>query len=98
MLHSFEVRRDDEVERLEAQRREEAREQAEKMKARQEQLAAPTADEGPAGAAPQPQGASSSQPEKPRTVVREGRKVGRNEPCPCGSGKKYKQCCGKLES
>jgi preprotein translocase subunit SecA len=32
--------------------------------------------------------------EKP--FVREGRKVGRNEPCPCGSGKKYKQCCGKL--
>jgi SEC-C motif-containing protein len=29
------------------------------------------------------------------TVTREGRKVGRNEPCPCGSGKKYKQCCGK---
>ena len=24
------------------------------------------------------------------------RKVGRNEPCPCGSGKKFKQCCGKL--
>jgi preprotein translocase subunit SecA len=23
-------------------------------------------------------------------------KVGRNDPCPCGSGKKYKQCCGKL--
>ena len=29
--------------------------------------------------------------------VREGRKVGRNEPCPCGSGKKYKQCHGRLE-
>ncbi len=29
-----------------------------------------------------------------RTVVRETKKVGRNEPCPCGSGKKYKQCCG----
>jgi preprotein translocase subunit SecA len=28
--------------------------------------------------------------------VREGRKVGRNEPCPCGSGKKYKHCHGKL--
>jgi len=28
--------------------------------------------------------------------VREGKKVGRNEPCPCGSGKKYKQCHGKL--
>jgi len=29
--------------------------------------------------------------------VREGRKVGRNEPCPCGSGKKFKQCHGRLE-
>ena len=31
---------------------------------------------------------------KSHTVVKE-RKVGRNEPCPCGSGKKYKQCCGR---
>lgn len=29
--------------------------------------------------------------------VKKGKKVGRNEPCPCGSGKKYKQCCGKDE-
>jgi len=29
--------------------------------------------------------------------VRDGQKVGRNQPCPCGSGKKYKQCCGKLQ-
>lgn len=29
-----------------------------------------------------------------RTVVKEA-KIGRNEPCPCGSGKKYKKCCGK---
>lgn len=28
--------------------------------------------------------------------IREGHKVGRNDPCPCGSGKKYKQCCGTL--
>jgi preprotein translocase subunit SecA len=28
--------------------------------------------------------------------VRQGDKVGRNDPCPCGSGKKYKQCHGKL--
>ena len=27
------------------------------------------------------------------TVVREGDKIGRNDPCPCGSGKKYKKCC-----
>jgi len=32
---------------------------------------------------------------KSRTVVREGKKVGRNDPCPCGSGKKYKNCCGR---
>ena len=29
------------------------------------------------------------------TVVRTGPKVGRNDPCPCGSGKKYKHCCGR---
>ena len=32
----------------------------------------------------------------PATVVRDGPKVGRNEPCPCGSGKKYKHCHGRL--
>ena len=30
-----------------------------------------------------------------RPIVREEPKVGRNDPCPCGSGKKYKKCCGK---
>jgi SEC-C motif-containing protein len=29
------------------------------------------------------------------TITRSAPKVGRNDPCPCGSGKKYKQCCGK---
>ncbi|NMA69622.1 MAG: preprotein translocase subunit SecA [Desulfitobacterium sp.] len=33
-----------------------------------------------------------AQPAKP--IKKEGRQVGRNEPCPCGSGKKYKRCCG----
>jgi preprotein translocase subunit SecA len=31
---------------------------------------------------------------KQETVRREGPKVQRNDPCPCGSGKKYKNCCG----
>ena len=35
-------------------------------------------------------------PDPVQTFVRDGRKVGRNEACPCGSGKKYKQCHGKL--
>ena len=34
---------------------------------------------------------------KPQTVRRDHPKVGRNDPCPCGSGKKYKNCCGKNE-
>lgn len=32
---------------------------------------------------------------KVETVVHEGPRIGRNDPCPCGSGKKYKKCCGK---
>ncbi len=36
----------------------------------------------------------SAQRQKPQTMVRKGEKVGRNDPCPCGSGKKYKKCCG----
>ena len=31
----------------------------------------------------------------PATVKRKGKKIGRNDPCPCGSGKKYKKCCGR---
>jgi preprotein translocase subunit SecA len=34
-------------------------------------------------------------PRKVETFRREGPKIGRNDPCPCGSGKKYKKCCGK---
>jgi uncharacterized protein len=33
--------------------------------------------------------------QKLSTTVRKEKKVGRNDPCPCGSGKKYKHCCGK---
>ncbi|MCU7833655.1 MAG: preprotein translocase subunit SecA [gamma proteobacterium symbiont of Taylorina sp.] len=41
-------------------------------------------------------GANEDTEEKAQPFVRSGQKVGRNQPCPCGSGKKYKQCCGKL--
>jgi len=69
------IMKEDDVERLEAERRQRA-EQEQKM-ARLNQ-----------GAAGEEQVAQ--QPEK-----REGAKVGRNSPCPCGSGKKFKKCCGK---
>ncbi|MHC4322015.1 MAG: preprotein translocase subunit SecA, partial [Planctomycetota bacterium] len=38
---------------------------------------------------------NSGQAEQRPAPIRTGVKVGRNQPCPCGSGKKYKQCCGK---
>jgi len=39
---------------------------------------------------------AEAKPAKGQPFVRQGQKVGRNDPCPCGSGKKYKQCHGKL--
>ncbi len=42
---------------------------------------------------------SSDGTDAPRTVrKKESEKIGRNDPCPCGSGKKYKKCCGKSET
>ena len=40
-------------------------------------------------------GREGGEPRRPRTFTREQPKVGRNDPCPCGSGKKYKKCCGQ---
>lgn len=40
---------------------------------------------------------SSDGSDKPNQTVRKGKKIGRNDPCPCGSGKKYKKCCGRNE-
>jgi len=47
----------------------------------------------PSGALPARQAAEEAP--KPQPYQNTDRKVGRNEPCPCGSGKKYKKCCGK---
>jgi preprotein translocase subunit SecA len=53
-------------------------------------LAAPAAAGGPPEAA-DPQAAAG--PVEP--IRNLGQKVGRNDPCPCGSGRKFKNCCGK---
>ena len=45
---------------------------------------------------PKQQISRRSQQPKPETFVRDEEKVGRNQPCPCGSGKKFKHCHGKL--
>ncbi len=55
-------------------------------------------DDGPVqggGEMPDAQQIPEREKKKPETYRREQPKVGRNDPCPCGSGKKYKQCCGK---
>ncbi len=48
------------------------------------------------GPAPSADGESQPAAAQQTPFVRDTRKVGRNEPCPCGSGKKFKQCHGKL--
>ena len=55
---------------------------------------------GPAPPYPHPAAAGAAAPQRAAPAarspfVRGGRKIGRNEPCPCGSGKKFKQCCGR---
>ena len=81
ILSRVQVRSEAEVQALEAQRRQLDRDI-------QFQHAEVNAMQGEAEAKPQ------AEPATP--YVREGRKVGRNEPCPCGSGKKYKHCHGRI--
>ena len=59
-------------------------------------LEAPPVPPAPSATAPPPEMAMrpEAEPPRPMPVRREGKKVGRNDPCPCGSGKKYKKCCG----
>ena len=63
-------------------------------------VAPPPEESPPPGFGPGPPGQPLPTPspdvESVQTYVREQPKVGRNEPCPCGSGKKYKQCHGRL--
>jgi preprotein translocase subunit SecA len=70
------------MDRLEKQRREEQK-QREYQHAQVAGMAADTDESG-----------QQADPQQP--MFREGPKVGRNDPCPCGSGKKYKQCHGRI--
>ena len=85
ILSHLQIKRRDEAELIEQKRREEAERQ---------QLAFQHAQ---ASALPEAEQESAQQVEAPQQpMVRDTPKVGRNDPCPCGSGKKYKQCCGAL--
>jgi preprotein translocase subunit SecA len=82
-LSNVQVQRTDEAAAMEQQRREAAAKQKMAFEHAEAGSAVPEAADTPAPAAPQP-------------VTRAQPKVGRNDPCPCGSGKKYKQCHGAL--
>ncbi len=92
-LSHVQIQREDESALIEARRRQEAeREKLAFQHAAATAMAAESAEPAAAGAGGAAQPAASPQP-----FTREEPKVGRNEPCPCGSGKKYKQCHGKLQ-
>jgi len=87
ILSKVQVRAEEDVEAVEEQRRKSDQAPREyKHDSAPEQAGAEQRQGEPHGGA-----SGSGQP-----VVRDGQKVGRNEPCPCGSGKKYKHCHGKL--
>jgi preprotein translocase subunit SecA len=88
LLSKFEVREEKDVEQLEAENR--AAVQQKKMQYQHVNMTMALSDGNDGAAAAQAE-------ETVATAVREGRKVGRNEPCPCGSNKKYKQCHGSFE-
>jgi preprotein translocase subunit SecA len=89
ILSRVEVKAEEDVQAVEEQRRSRARMQYQHAEA-SAMAAAGGGDDGLAMA--DEAGAAAVQP-----FVRPSPKLGRNDPCPCGSGKKYKQCHGKLE-
>jgi preprotein translocase subunit SecA len=82
LLSRVRIQSEEDVARMEEQRR-----AAQKMEFKH----AEASSLAQSGGGAQPVAADTQEP-----FVRDGRKVGRNEPCPCGSGKKYKQCHGRL--
>ena len=86
-LSHVQVQRQDEAQEIERRRREAAAKQ---------QIAFEHAQASAVAQAGEGVDAAPVEPEKPQTIVRNTPKVGRNDPCPCGSGKKYKQCHGAL--
>ncbi len=83
ILSHLQIREESDVEAMERKRQESAEQDMQYKHDDASAIAGSTDAEAPAGEGSAP-------------FVRDGVKVGRNDPCPCGSGKKYKQCCGSL--
>jgi preprotein translocase subunit SecA len=93
MLARVRIRSEDEVEQMELEQRRRAEEQARAMQFQHAETAGFSAPDLPADPGA---GAQAPMPILQTPMHRDAPKVGRNDPCPCGSGKKYKQCHGKL--
>jgi preprotein translocase subunit SecA len=93
LLQRLQVRTQEEIDREERER------QARLQRQMQALHAPPPAigESAPAGEPPAAAGEGRAQAPAAAPFVREERKIGRNEPCPCGSGKKYKHCHGALQ-
>jgi preprotein translocase subunit SecA len=101
MLSKVEVRTQEEVDREEEERRERLMRalQAQHLEAASALTSAEQAEAAVAEATARQQGSQQAIPADAQgTYTRHDRKVGRNEPCPCGSGKKFKHCHGTLTS
>ncbi len=90
VLSHVKVQTREEMEEVERQRREQLEKELAAARMRHDQTSATQAEQAARGEG------EADQARTQETFVRQERKVGRNEPCPCGSGKKYKQCCGKV--
>ncbi len=98
MLSKVEIRSQEEIDREEAEQRERLMRALQAQHAEAQSALAIGASEQVAEDGEAIAGAASSPGQRPLAApfVRDQRKVGRNEPCPCGSGKKFKQCHGAL--
>jgi len=99
MLARVRIQSEAEVQAIEEQRRQQAERELQFQHAAAPDVADAAVETAPSdapAAAPRRLEAVEPAPARPATVVREAPKVGRNDPCPCGSGKKYKQCHGAL--
>jgi preprotein translocase subunit SecA len=99
MLARVRIRSEEEVQQLEAEERARMQMQAGAMQFQHPDMGGYGADEEAAdvtGALGLGMGVGAASAASFRTGANVGAKVGRNDPCPCGSGKKYKQCHGQL--
>ena len=91
VLSHVKIRQEDPADAIERRRQEEKA--REKINFQHQAVSALAEENAPERA----KAPSQTEPERTTPFVRDMAKVGRNDPCPCGSGKKYKVCHGKID-